>query len=327
MHNTVFHNFLAYTSLDRTQVLPHIHDFTQCFEQIDDDTLFASATDLRKQAFGQQVSLCAIINARSGKCTMDCAFCSQSVHHTAHIDVFDMLSPTDLYERIAVLRHLPVRRVGIVTSGGQLHMSHVEVIITTLKALPEHWAGRVCASLGKLSHTALARLKDVGLHRFHHNLESSEAYYSKLCTTQTWQERLSTVLRARQCGLQICCGGLFGLGESWQDRIDFALSLKEKNIQNIPLNFLHPHQGTPLAHIPPLTASEALRIIALFRHILPTATLRVCGGRPLILGTRQKDIFAAGANAMMTGHYLTTKGHAAEEDCRMIEAQNLEIIV
>ena len=133
--------------------------------------------------------------------------------------------------------------------------------------------------------------------------------------------------RASDAGLEVCCGGLFGLGEDWEQRVDFALRLRAEGITDVPVNFLHAHPGTPLAGMPSLSAAEALRIIAVLRHILPHATLRICGGRPTTLGARQKDIFAAGANALMTGDYLTTSGKALEDDCAMIAAQGLEIAV
>ncbi len=293
-----------------------------------EEELFASATMLREQHFAKGIELCAIINARSGKCTMDCSFCSQSMHHQAlAVPTFELLSVQEIQNRLALLEFYPLRRVGIVTSGGALSDAHVQSLESCLKALSPRWQGRLCGSLGRLGEKSLALLKDAGLTRYHHNLESSEKFYPKLCSTQGWQDRLATVQRAQGIKLECCSGGLFGLGESWEDRIDFAFTLKELGVQHVPINFLHAHKGTPLAHMPPLSSAEALRIIAVFRHILPTATLRICGGRPTTLGERQSEIFAAGANALMTGDYLTTKGKGIEDDCRMITDQGLEIII
>ncbi len=293
--------------------------------------LLSQAEALRKHAFGLKVELCAIINARSGHCDMNCAFCSQSRFHGAAAPVFDLLSPAELVQRLHGLRDYPLKRVGIVTSGGALQQEDVRSLVQALELLATHddgrWLGRVCGSLGRLPHEALTYLKEAGLTRYHHNLECSEAYYPQVCTTQKWQDRLATVQRAQNVGLELCAGGLFGLGESWEDRIAFALTLQEQGISHVPMNFLYAHKGTPLEHVPPLTAEDALRIIALFRHILPTATLRICGGRPHILGERQGEIFAAGANALMTGDYLTTKGKGVEGDVLMIEEQGLSICV
>ncbi len=292
-----------------------------------EDALFASATALRERYFGNNVELCAIINARSGKCHMDCAFCSQSSHNaTENIPVFSMLSADELRKRLDILADFPLRRVGIVTSGGALAPEDVDTVITVLETMPAHWHDRLCGSLGRLPLESLHRLFHAGLTRYHHNLESSEAFYLKICTTQSWRERKSTVQRAQNLGLECCVGGLFGLGESWEDRIDFAFSLRTLGVKHVPINFLYAHAGTPLAHIPPLSASEALRIIALLRHVLPWASLRVCGGRPHVLGQRQELLFAAGANALMTGNYLTTQGEGVEEDCTMISSQGLDIV-
>lgn len=287
--------------------------------------VFTSAARLRQAAFGRTVELCAIINARSGDCSMDCRFCSQSRRNTTPVAVFPLLERDVLRDRIRTLAALPVRHIGLVTSGGALQGAELERLTAVAAHVAPGLNGRLCASLGRLAGPDLERLRAAGLARFHHNLETSERFYPEVCTTQRWEDRLHTVRRARAAGLEICCGGLFGMGERWEDRIDFALRLRAEGVNNIPLNFLHPHPGTPLGHLPSLGADEALRIIAVFRHILPRATLRVCGGRPLVLGKRQEEIFAAGANALMTGDYLTTAGRALDDDLAMIRAQGLEV--
>lgn len=292
---------------------------------LDEDRLFAQATALREAAFGRRVGLCAIINARSGNCGMDCHFCAQSRHNRTGVAVFPLLSDAALRQRLEELAALPLAHVGLVTSGPALSSAELERLIAFLADLPPALRQRVCVSLGRLPADSLARLKAVGIARIHHNLETSSAWYPHICTTQTWEERRQTVANALHVGLTPCSGGLFGLGESWQDRVDFAFSLKALGVRHVPLNFLHPQPQTPLAQRQPLEPGEALRIIALFRHILPQATLRVCGGRPLVLGQRQHDIFAAGANALMTGDYLTTAGQVLARDLDMIAAQGLEV--
>lgn len=286
--------------------------------------LLQQAAGLREAAFGRTVDLCAIINARSGDCGMDCRFCSQSRHNQTPIKVFDLLPDDVLRARILTLAALPVRHIGIVTSGGALHADELERLCGVLASLPADLRPRVCASLGRLSAGQFAQLVQAGLTRYHHNLETSRSHYPRICTTQTWDQRQDTVARARRAGLQICSGGLFGLGESWAERIDFAFSLKALGVRHVPMNFLYPQPQTPLADQKILGAGEALRIIAVFRHILPRATLRICGGRPLVLGERQAEIFAAGANALMIGDYLTTQGQGVQEDLAMIAAQGLE---
>ena len=290
-----------------------------------DARLFEQAARLREAAFGRAVDLCAIINARSGNCAMDCRFCSQSRHNHTPIAVFDLLPDDALRERILKLAALPVNHIGIVTSGAALSEAELAHLRAVLATLPDAARPRVCASLGRLSAAQLEQLAGAGLTRYHHNLETAQSHYPRVCTTQTWEQRRDTVLRAQRAGLTVCTGGLFGLGESWEERIAFAFSLKELGVRHVPMNFLHPHPQTPLAGQEILSAREALRIIALFRHILPEATFRICGGRPTTLGTRQHEIFAAGANALMTGDYLTTHGQGIEEDLAMIAAQGLEV--
>lgn len=287
--------------------------------------LFARATALREASFGRNIVLCAIINAKSGNCSMDCRFCSQSRHNHTPIEVFPLLPDSELRERILQLAALPVARIGVVTSGSALSGGELQRLCNVVASLPEPVRQRVCASLGKLAADDFSSLSRAGLTRFHHNMETSRDYYASVCTTQTWEQRRDTVRRAGESGLSVCSGGLFGLGESWEDRVDFAFSLREMGVEHVPMNFLHPHPRTPLAGQQPLSADEALSIIALFRHILPEATLRICGGRPLVLGDRQNEVFAAGANAMMTGDYLTTHGQTIKHDLEMIAALGLEV--
>ena len=286
--------------------------------------LLAGAGRLREAVFGFRVDLCAIINARSGNCAMDCRFCAQSVHNRTSVDVFELLPSDVLRARILSLADTPVSKIGIVTSGAALTGREFDRLCEVVRSLPEAVVPRVCVSLGRLEERRLSELASLGIRRYHHNLETAESGYPHICTTQTWRQRRDTVERAMRAGLEACTGGLFGLGESWEQRLEFAFSLKELGVRHIPLNFLNPHPHTPLASQPPLSAGEALRVIAVFRHILPEATLRICGGRPLVLGGRQREMFAAGANALMTGHYLTTPGYSMEDDFAMLASLGLE---
>ncbi|MCR4666805.1 MAG: biotin synthase BioB [Desulfovibrio sp.] len=288
-----------------------------------DSELFPIANSLREENFGSTIDLCAIINARSGNCSMDCAFCSQSRYNATGVTTFPLLSAKDLRHHIETLADLPVAHIGVVTSGALLHTNELNALLDLISALPEGLKKRLCTSLGRLPEESLERLRNAGLTRFHHNLETSESFYPHICTTQRWQERAETVERVKKTGLTPCTGGLFGLGESWEDRIALALSLKARGISNIPINFLHPHAHSPLANRPLLSPDEALRIVALFRVILPDATIRICGGRPLVLGARQEELFFCGANALMIGDYLTTKGALAEKDLQMLARLHL----
>ena len=290
--------------------------------------LLPSATALREHFFGNKVEACYIINAKSGNCNMNCKFCSQSGFNTTDIEHYPLKSSDDLAAIVESWEPYPVGRCGIVTSGGALTDADVEKLAQFIEARVA--AGKthpqICGSLGRLKHHALERLKAAGMTRLHHNLETNESFYPSICTTQQWRDRLDTVHQAIEHGLSVCCGGLFGLGETWEDRISFAIELRSEGIRNIPMNFLIPHPGTPMAGRPIMPPEEALRIIALFRHLIPDATLRICGGRVSVLKERQRDMFAAGANAFMTGNYLTVAGAAVEQDLAMLRDLGLEIV-
>lgn len=289
--------------------------------------LLDSADRLRRARFSNTVELCAIINAKSGNCGMNCRFCSQSSHSATDAEIFPLLGDAELRRHVDALRPYPVKRCGIVTSGAALAGGELDRLLEYIGG-QEREAPRdgptLCASLGRLPLRDMDRLRRAGLGRYHHNLESSEAFYPGLCTTQRWQDRAATVRAAREAGLEVCCGGLFGAGESWADRVAFAFELDGLGVDNVPINFLHPHPGTPLAAQPLLSPEEALRIVAVFRHILPAATLRICGGRATVLADSEDELFHAGANALMTGNYLTTKGQGVEHDLAMLARLGLE---
>ncbi len=297
----------------------------QLLEQASLAELCKAATEVREKFFGNKVRLCMIINAKSGVCDMDCTFCSQSGHNKADAPVYPFLESDKLADRFRQIDGNQAHNCGVVTSGGRLSGDDIDKFIAAVDAVRGNVSFGVCGSLGRLSDTDLARLKAAGIDRYHHNLESSEGYYPSICTTQQWQSRLGTVKAAIAMGMKVCSGGLFGLGESWGDRIDLALALDELDVDSIPINFLYPHAGTPLGSSQLLLADDALRIIAIYRLILPDKTLRICGGRAAVLGERQCEIFAAGANALMTGDYLTTSGQVPDSDRRMIESLGLII--
>lgn len=290
-----------------------------------DAELFSRAARLRHAATGRSVRLCAIINIRSGHCGMDCRFCAQSRHNPAPQHGFPLLADAVLRERILALAATPVRRIGLVAGGAALDGEDFERVMRLVAGLPLPVRGRLCASFGRLDVRRMEQLAQAGITRYHHNLETSERWYPRICTTQRWEQRRDTVRRALDAGLSLCCGGIFGLGETWEDRVGLAFALRSLGVAHVPLNFLHPQPGTPLANRAPLAPEEALRIIAVFRHVLPQAVLRVCGGRPLVLGARQGEMFAAGANALMTGDYLTTRGESLHADLALLSANDMEL--
>ncbi|MBN2163535.1 MAG: biotin synthase BioB [Pontiellaceae bacterium] len=293
--------------------------------ELPEKELFSGATQIREAHFGNRIQLCSIINAKSGKCDMDCSFCSQSGHHSTQIESYPFLENPELKSRIQETIADSKRKCGVVTSGGKLSEQELTRLEDVVRDIGNGEDPAVCASLGRLTAEELSRLKASGIGRFHHNLEASANYYPTVCSTQKWEQRLDTVKAALAAGMQVCSGGLFGLGESWQDRIDLAITLRELGIDSVPVNFLYSHEGTPLEAVPPMQASEALRIIAVYRYLLPKKTLRICGGRSHVLGDRQKELFAAGANGLMTGNYLTVAGSQYENDLNMIRELRLVI--
>jgi len=287
--------------------------------------LLHGADQLRRQFHGNAITLCAIVNAKSGLCGEDCTFCAQSAHHPTGVAAYPMLSKEEILARARRAIEMGARHFGVVTSGRRLGVNEVGIVCEIVRALRETDGVIPCASLGELSAETAGMLRDAGLSRYHHNLECAERFFPRVCTTHRWQDRVSTVSAAKAAGLEVCAGGIFGLGENWEDRVDLALALSDLEVDSVPLNFLMPIRGTPCQFQPPLAAEDALGIIAIFRMMLPRAEIRIGGGREHVLGEMQSKIFLAGANGMMVGDYLTTKGRAQEEDLRMIEHLGVQI--
>lgn len=289
------------------------------------EALKQGATQIREAFFDHEIDLCVIVNARSGACRENCRFCAQSAHYATETERYPLQDPDALLDDAKRIADSGARTYGIVTSGPTVQAAELESICAAIRRIPDETPFLPCASLGALKPEQFRALKDAGLTRFHHNLETSEAFYPTICTTHTWAGRVETVRAAQAAGLEVCCGGLFGLGETWEDRIDLACTLRALNIQSVPVNYLNPVPGTPLEGRGCLSAEEGLRILAVYRHLLPRATIRVCGGRPAVLGDRQEEMFAAGANALMTGDYLTTSGISPATDRAMITRLGLHI--
>lgn len=290
------------------------------------DELKRIATSLREQKFGNKIQLCSIINAKSGACRENCAFCAQSIHHNTNIERYPLLKPEKILKEAIYFSKQGISNFGIVTSGATVSDKELETICNTVQLIKINVPINVCASLGKLSAEKLRLLKQSGLNKYHHNLETSQSYFPKICKTHTWNERVDMVLLAQQVGLELCSGGLFGLGETWEDRINLAKTLYELKIKDIPINFLTPISGTPLENQSPLSCEESLRIIILFRLFLLNSTIRICGGRTTIFTKEQQsEIYSAGANAVMTGNYLTTSGVTPDTDKETIIKTELEL--
>ncbi len=280
---------------------------------------------IRRHFKGDEVSLCSIVNAKSGLCGEDCTFCAQSVRYNTGAPTYPMVPAEKIVETALEARRWKAREFSIVTSGTKVAKKEdVATLERALRLMKERAGIERCASLGILDKETLKRLKEAGLESYHHNLETSRSFFPKVCTTHSYEEDVQTVRAAKELGFYVCSGGIFGLGESWQDRIELAMTLRELDVDSVPINFLNPRPGTPLEGARYLTPRECLMIIALYRFILPQKSIIVCGGREVNLRDLQCLIFAAGANGMMIGNYLTTYGRPPEEDLRMLEDLGLK---
>ncbi|MDI6792281.1 MAG: biotin synthase BioB [bacterium] len=289
--------------------------------------LLAAANRIRAYFLEDRVDLCSIINAKSGRCSEDCIYCAQSIHHQTGVKSFPLVSEKEILAAARRAIEVKAGRFGIVTSGRRVKGKEVQVIARVLKQMKEEEIPvSRCASLGSLSVQEALILKKAGLQRYHHNLETSPDFFPRICTTHTFEERMATVKTAKEAGLEVCSGGIFGLGEGLKDRIRLAFILKELDVDSVPLNFLHTIPGTPVEHLPSLPPLEILKTIALFRFILPTKDIKVCGGREQNLRSLQPFIFPAGANGMLIGDYLTTRGQDPRLDLEMIEDLGLKAI-
>ncbi|MEW6357135.1 MAG: biotin synthase BioB [Planctomycetota bacterium] len=280
--------------------------------------LFYWANAIRHARHGNRISLCSVISAKQGKCAEDCRFCSQSVHHRTSIAEYPFVDRGKVIHAAESAKKMGSMGFGIVASGGSVCDSDEwPRVLDAVRAVVEMGGIMPCASLGSLTRQAAEDLKAAGLKRYHHNLETSARHFPNLCSTHSFEDRVRTIHIAREAGFQVCCGGIFGAGETWEDRIDLAFTLRELGADSIPLNFLHPIPGTPLANAAPVPPMDLLKIIALYRFILPRQEIRVCGGREVNLRDLQSWMFYAGADGTMIGNYLTTEGRCADEDWRM----------
>jgi biotin synthase len=277
---------------------------------------FWSAADrLRRRFLGDHFHLCSIINARSGGCTEDCRFCAQSAHHaTAKVPEYSMI---DYEEAMRIARSNEahgVHRISLVTSGRAVDTRALNQFSALYSEIRRETSMELCASMGLLEQKHAEQLKAMNVSRYHCNLETNARRFPEVCTTHTWQEKVATLKAAAAVGLSVCSGGIIGMGETMEDRIDLALELRQLGIvSSIPINILTPLPGTPLGHLKPLPIEEVLTTIALFRFLHPTAVIRIAGGRQQ-LGSNQYRCFAAGANGAIVGDYLTTTGSQIEED-------------
>jgi len=268
---------------------------------------------------GQKLELCSITNAKAGRCKEDCKFCAQSERHRTPTPIYPLKDKETLLKEAERAKAIGAQRFGIVTSGAGVSQKELEKIIEAIQEIKRKVEIKLCASLGFLNRDSLLALKKAGLERYHHNIETSPEFFHQVVSTHGFEKRIKTIKTAKQVGLEVCSGGIIGLGETEEDRVRMASILKGLKVDSVPINILLPIPGTPYQETPPLSICEIIRAIAIFRLILEDRTIRIAAGRDSILKDFQGLAFMAGANAMIIGGYLTTKARDVGEDQRMVE--------
>ncbi len=281
-------------------------------------SLMAGADRIRRHFRGDAVEVCAIANVRSGNCSENCSFCAQSGHYKTRAPVYDYIPEEQLVDQARRARQWGASDFGVVSKGwGVRSDKERRQLKRYFQAMARNSDIGRCASLGVLDRETARELKAMGLENYHHNLETAESYFHAVCTTHTYQENIDTIRHAREAGLRVCAGGILGMGESLDQRIELAETLRRLEVESVPLNFLSPQPGTPFGDREPMQPLEILLNIAVFRYMLPRAEIRIAGGRQF-LRDLQSMIFMAGASGVMIGDYLTTKGRAVEDDLQML---------
>ena len=286
--------------------------------------LCKAADQIRRHFCGNAFDMCSIINGKSGKCPEDCKYCAQSAHYAANTTVYPLLSPKEILQAAEANAANGILRFSIVTSGKRLSDKEVEQVCDSFRKIQETCSISLCASMGLLTEKQFGMLKSAGVVRYHNNLETSRRFFPEICTTHTYEDKIQAIQDAQAAGLTVCSGGIIGLGETMEDRIDMALTLRELHIRSVPINVLNPIPGTPLEHNTPLKEEVVCRTAALFRFLLPDAILRMAGGRGL-MGDQGRRVFQSGANGAITQNMLTTGGVTVHEDKILAEELGFEI--
>ena len=280
--------------------------------------LAASADRLRIHFKGHDFDSCSLINAKSGRCSEDCAFCAQSGRHNGSSEIYGLKSSDEIMRAAVSAYNWGANRFCTVTSGGALNDQDFESLLGALENVKKEIDINLDASLGFLNDDRVDRLKGVGITRYNHNLETSQDNYPNICTTHNFQQRVETVKKVLSRGISACCGGIIGLGETGSQRLEMAFTLAEIGVDCVPINILNPRPGTPLENARPPEPLEIIKTIAIFRFILPRATVKLAGGREQNLGDFQGLALRSGANGMIIGGYLTTGGRQVKDDLMLI---------
>lgn len=300
-------------------------DDLSVFEHADLEELAAGADEIRRALCGDHVDLCTIINGRSGRCSEDCKFCAQSSHNHTGCGQYGMLGTEEILADCQERAAEGVHAYSIVTAGRTVVGRDLDHLTGVYRELHRQFPGmRLCASHGMLTVEAFSQLKEAGVTMAHCNLETSRRNFPNICTTHTYEDKLREIRAAQEAGLTVCSGGIIGMGETWQDRVDMALELSGLGITSIPINALIPVKGTPFGELPRLTEDEIIRTVAMFRYLNPTAYIRMAAGRCYFKDGGRR-LFTSGVNATITGNMLTTVGNNTEQDVAMLREMGLDV--
>ena len=294
------------------------------FINCDLDALLEGADKIREYFCGDKVDLCTIINGRSGRCGEDCKYCAQSAHNHTNCEVYDFLPKEKILAEALANEKEGVDRFAIVTAGRSLSGEDFEKAIDAYETMHRECKLDLCASLGFLTKEQFHRLHEAGVTSYHDNIETSRRNFPNICTTHTYDEKIATIKMAQEEGFCVCSGGIIGMGETWEDRLDMAVSLAELGIMSIPINTLMPIPGTPLENLKQLSEEDILRTIAFFRYINPEANVRLAAGRALVTNDGEAA-FSGGASATITGNMLTTSGSTIESDKKLLRGLGRDV--
>lgn len=281
------------------------------------EPLCHAADEIRRRFCGNRFDLCSIVNGKNGRCTENCKYCAQSAFYDADVEEYPLMETEAILEQAEYNAVRGVPRYSIVTSGKRLSPHEVEQVCESIREIKKQIPITVCVSFGLLQEESFRKIKEAGAVRVHNNLETSRQYFKEVCTTHSYGEKIETLQAAQRAGLSVCSGGIMGLGETMEDRIDLALTVRELGVRSIPVNMLNPIPGTPYENNQKLTVDEMCRITAIYRFLVPDAFIRLAGGRGL-MDDKGRRCFQSGANAAITGDMLTTSGITIEQDLNML---------
>lgn len=281
------------------------------------DLLCRAANEVREHFCGNAFDICTIVNGKCGKCSEDCKYCAQSVYYQTPVEEYPLLSAKPLLEQAKYNHQRGILRYSVVTSGKRLSEKELASLCESYRYIKEQCDISLCASHGLLSLSQFEQLKQSGITRYHNNLETSRRNFPNVCTTHTYEDKIEAIRSAKLAGLEVCSGGIIGMGETMEDRIDMILDIRELGVSSIPVNILNPIQGTPFETVSKLKEDEILKTIAIFRLLVPHGAIRLAGGRGL-LADKGEQAFCSGANAAISGDMLTTNGISIQEDMQML---------